>query len=142
MNNKYKQFEEISLDKTVSLAKGKKSNLVAQNTGQTSALCLKDLMCSQTNATSSHIDLSPERSIRGISNPFLTVSYSKWPEVLFIKYVTISFVINNLRQVFTNHGLPKVGASRNAIKFSSTRFEVCCHNPTNVLALTSLNFND
>ncbi|VUZ55265.1 unnamed protein product [Hymenolepis diminuta] len=77
--------------------------MVAQNARLAALFHYHDLICSQTNVPSSHIDLSFAGSIRGFSFLIPVGSYSKWPEVISMKSVITCAVINSHHQTFTTH---------------------------------------
>ncbi|KAM3171846.1 hypothetical protein ACTXT7_015776, partial [Hymenolepis weldensis] len=59
-------------------------------------------ICSQTDVTWSHIDLSLVELVRSISYIILVDSYSEWPEVIPFKSAAIGTVIGLDEQLFDN----------------------------------------
>ncbi|VUZ49222.1 unnamed protein product [Hymenolepis diminuta] len=135
------QPTEIGLTEPISHFKEKVSKVVAKNVGETVISCHRDLVCTQTKTPWSHIDLSFAGLIQRTSYLILVDSNSKWPEIMTIKSATIGTIINSLRQLFANQGVPIVFVSRNVIQFSSTRFEDFFHGPNVSLLHSSLNIN-
>ncbi|VUZ41627.1 unnamed protein product [Hymenolepis diminuta] len=123
VDDNYKEPEEIGHTKPVSLANETVSKVVPQNASEAVILFHRDLLCSQTNVSWSHICFSLIGTTEGISCLNLADFYSKWSEIISIRSAITGTTINGLRQVFAHHGIPKVIVARNVTHFSSIRFE-------------------
>ncbi|VUZ55848.1 unnamed protein product, partial [Hymenolepis diminuta] len=87
--------EKTDLTKLASLKNEIVSEVVAQNTDEALVPLHRNLVCSQTSISWSHIGLSVAEPIRGISFILLVNSYLKWPEVMPIKSAATGTVINS-----------------------------------------------
>ena len=64
-----------------------------------------------------------------LGNTFLVLvdAYSKWLDVIVMKSITTTATVDQLRLIFSTHGLPKTLVTDNGRSFTSNEFHRFCH---------------